>query len=640
MSVPNKNPIINCHTHIFTGSHVPPFLARTFVPAPLHLLLPLNFFVFLFRWWYKGPATIPYKAWFKKLSKWYHNFQTGFSQLGFIRTIIEYYIAAHVFCIFYDFIKPIFPPEKTFISRVVNNFYTWFADYSFLSYLSNIWVKILIVVLTFIFLPSARNLVIFIFKQLYAVLRKLPGKETKELLKRYLNIGRYAFHKDQGTILGQLKGQYPKGAGMVILPMDMEYMGAWRPPVRYRDQMEKLAELKAKKTNAKTIYPFVFADPRRMVELKEEKRTRAGDKIYFDCTITPGKVKLEDCFIKDLIDNDDKGKNFSGIKIYPALGYYPFDEKLLPLWVYAAEKGIPITTHSVKGPMFFRGKKKMEWNYHPVFEQAMGKDDEAVDEKKLKWEEDEEDSTTEQKKPTWYEPLALPQTKNGDFCANFTHPMNFLCLLEEQLLRKVIANAFKKNKDTKLTLLFGYTDENTPLKYNLSKLKICLAHYGGADQWLRYFEKDRYAYSNRLTKHPKGIQFLTKVNGEPSKGKIEQLWKYTDWYSIISSMMLQHDNVYADISYILHNDAEVLPLLKQTLINPNLKGKVLFGTDFYVVRNHKSDKNMLATMMGGLDEEDFNVIARDNPRKFLNLPDLNTPVQKIQPLPTPETKTE
>ena len=64
------------------------------------------------------------------------------------------------------------------------------------------------------------------------------------------------------------------------------------------------------------------------------------------------------------------------------------------------------------------------------------------------------------------------------------------------------------------------------------------------------------------------------------------------------------------------------PLLKQTLQNPGLRGKVLYGTDFFVVRNHKSDKNMLADMMGGLAVEDFDVIARENPRKFLNFPDI------------------
>jgi len=38
-----------------------------------------------------------------------------------------------------------------------------------------------------------------------------------------------------------------------------------------------------------------------------------------------------------------------------------------------------------------------------------------------------------------------------------------------------------------------------------------------------------------------------------------------------------------------------------------------------VVRNHKSDKEMLADMMGGLSIEDFDQIARINPRPFLNL---------------------
>ena len=82
-------------------------------------------------------------------------------------------------------------------------------------------------------------------------------------------------------------------------------------------------------------------------------------------------------------------------------------------------------------------------------------------------------------------------------------------------------------------------------------------------------------------------------------------------------MMLQYPNVYADISYILHSNLEIQPLLKQTLQNPGLRMKVLYGTDFFVVRNHKSDKNMLADMMGGLSEEDFDQIARDNPEVFL-----------------------
>ncbi len=37
-----KQPIINCHTHIFTGDHVPPWLAKTFLIWPLYYLFSLS----------------------------------------------------------------------------------------------------------------------------------------------------------------------------------------------------------------------------------------------------------------------------------------------------------------------------------------------------------------------------------------------------------------------------------------------------------------------------------------------------------------------------------------------------------------------------------------------------------------------
>lgn len=80
--------------------------------------------------------------------------------------------------------------------------------------------------------------------------------------------------------------------------------------------------------------------------------------------------------------------------------------------------------------------------------------------------------------------------------------------------------------------------------------------------------------------------------------------------------MLQKENVYADISYIIH-DNEIVPLLKQTLQNPALRKRVLFGTDFYVVRNHKSEKQMLAELMTHLGDHDVDQIARVNPRTYL-----------------------
>jgi predicted TIM-barrel fold metal-dependent hydrolase len=295
-------------------------------------------------------------------------------------------------------------------------------------------------------------------------------------------------------------------------------------------------------------------------------------------------VTLGDCFIKDYIEQ----YKFSGFKIYPALGYYPFDSELLPLWKYAADNGIPILTHCIRGTIFYRGPKNKEWDSHPVFQQSDGKGN-------------------------FSDPLALLEIKNNEFINNFTHPMNYLCLLEERMLRRVIQVA----KDASLEKLFGYTDEKTPLKYNLEHLKICFGHFGGDDEWDRFMELDRDLYSRQLVKHPDtGILFFEDNHGNEKKGKAEQIWKFVDWYSIICSMMLQYENVYADLSYIIHNEG-IHPLLNQTLMNPKLKKRTLFGTDFYVVRNHNSEKSLLASTLDNLSTEEFDQIARVNPRQFL-----------------------
>ena len=81
--------------------------------------------------------------------------------------------------------------------------------------------------------------------------------------------------------------------------------------------------------------------------------------------------------------------------------------------------------------------------------------------------------------------------------------------------------------------------------------------------------------------------------------------------------MLQYKNVYADISYTLHDEA-TLNLLKRTLMSTSgICDRVLFGTDFYVVRSQKSDKQMWTDIIGALSERELELIAVENPRKFL-----------------------
>ena len=561
---------------------------------------------------------------YKLLVRSVNNVRALINRLGYFIILPVIFISIQVFFILFDWLTKIIKPDQSKLLTVINDARTWLASHSLLIAIPGNLLKLLIVVVIFLFFPSVRSLIVFIFKKVWSFFKMLPGKQTKEMFRRYMNIGRFSFYQDQSGIFGRLKRQYPSGTGFVILPMDMEFMKAGPVKESYYQQMDQLAELKD--NHPDIFFPFVFIDPRR-IEHKtkgtytDPKTNKATPFLIYK--ITAGKTELQECFVKTFIE----GNKFSGFKIYPALGYYPFDERLLPLWKYAADNQIPILTHCIRGTIFYRGQKKHSWDYHPVYKQAMFRKnviDPATGKVMTKTKQVKDPVTgelvTKIEKVTEsdYQPLVLAERDNVDFSYNFTNPMNYLCLLEEEFLRQVIENAGETKDDLKI--LFGYTDKDTPLKYDLRHLKLCFGHFGGDDEWKRYFEQDRYDQSNQLTQHLKtGIDFTETAAGKPSPGKPEQLWKYTDWYSIICSMMLQYDHVYSDISYILHDDADIFPLLKETLRNPGLRTKVLYGTDFYVVRNHKSDKNMLADMYGGLSEEEFDMIARANPRRFLNL---------------------
>ncbi len=566
-----KEPIINCHTHIFTGDNVPPYLAKTFVAFPFYYLLNLQWFVNFFRWWNKLKTKISYSPFAKRFAITKNKVRIFVNKFGFLKTIITWVVTIQVLFILYRYISLLMAAQDGAYLKYFTKANNWLTSRNLVVPEGYYGIDILLILFLLFFVPAGRNFIIFIFSKFWKFFGIFSGSHGKALLQRYLNIGMYAFHKKQNTIFSKLKAQYPEGTGFIVLPMDMDYMDCGKVQVSYHDQMEELATIKKKQPD--TFFPFVFADPRR---IKEEKN-------YLQYTHQNGKITLDSCFVKEYIE----ANKFSGFKIYPALGYYVFDEALLPLWKYAADNNLPIITHCIRGTIYYRGSKKDSWNTHPIFEQANGLGD--------------------------YTKLLLPQMKNEQFSWNFTHPLNYLCLLDEGLLRKLIATYSNEIKS-----LFGFTNLETPLQHNLSHLKICFGHFGGDDEWHRFFERDRDNFSSQLVKNPlKGIDFFEGVDGKPTPGKLEIIWKSVDWYTIITSLMLQYPNVYADISYILHDETQVLPLLKQTLTHPILKSRVLFGTDFFVVRNHKSDKEMLADMMCGLTETEFDLIARSNPRSFL-----------------------
>lgn len=97
--------------------------------------------------------------------------------------------------------------------------------------------------------------------------------------------------------------------------------------------------------------------------------------------------------------------------------------------------------------------------------------------------------------------------------------------------------------------------------------------------------------------------------------------------------MIQYENFYADISYIV-SKTHLYPMLRSTISEAStfenrftsgltyesrekLRRKVLFGSDFYVVRSQRSDKDIFIELKSYLTEEEFDLIARENPATYL-----------------------
>jgi len=120
----NKPPFINCHTHIFTGDHVPSYLAKTFVPSPFYFFFPLSLIVKLFRFWYNNPYRWQFQPWYKKIIECVYKIKmlgsrTGFNRL--ISTILGLFLTIHVFYILYDWISIVSKPTGGF-GKMANYF--------------------------------------------------------------------------------------------------------------------------------------------------------------------------------------------------------------------------------------------------------------------------------------------------------------------------------------------------------------------------------------------------------------------------------------------------------------------------------------------------------------------------------------
>ena len=374
------------------------------------------------------------------------------------------------------------------------------------------------------------------------------GIRSLEGIKRYFSLARHATYSSQLKVFEVLQKAYPDDFSFIVLPMDMEFMNAGKPKLDYYNQLSELLEIK--KSNL-AILPFIAVDPRRIQYPKKEN------------------FNFENYVVENLSNT-----NFSGVKLYPALGYYPFDKRLKNTYQFCVDNNIPLISHCIEGTIYYRGSKEKE-------EVVEINDKKGSLNNKKEWKEHPILKVNKQTVP-----LQLPQKQNHDFTKNFSHPLNYKCLLDPAKVSE-------------------YYGENV----DFSGLKICLAHFGGSEEWQVYFNDIYETYNNNLFKDE-------NIGKSTAYSNTQKIWDSASWLCIIYDLMCEYKNVYADMSFMLYNERN-FDLLKLLIDDKRVGHKILFGTDFYVVAQKATEKTLYHTIKSRLGEERFNKVAIKNNNVFL-----------------------
>jgi predicted TIM-barrel fold metal-dependent hydrolase len=150
----------------------------------------------------------------------------------------------------------------------------------------------------------------------------------------------------------------------------------------------------------------------------------------------------------------------------------------------------------------------------------------------------------------------------------------------------------ERHSGDRQAILDWYTapDSYLPLLKDFPNLRICLAHWGGDEEWTRYVGAQRDADR-------------------------EGNWAARIFELIASG---DHPNLWTDISYTLFADDEFVYLLKIFLADERVRTRVLFGSDFYVVDNAQLEERRRSVRIRAVLGEDlFRTIAEENPGHYL-----------------------
>ncbi|WP_299522777.1 hypothetical protein, partial [Winogradskyella sp.] len=323
-----KKKIINAHAHVFTSQFVPPFLARTIIIWPLFYFINTRHIVALAKRYYswKNGLKFPKKnddtSWDKiygrrRRKRFWSLFGFNFRSFKLIYypyLVIVFWLSLVAVLYTINILASIFGLDDNSLN-VIRWIKEKLSTYH-LYYELNIWLKLLWIAFVVVFINWSRRAIWFVIKGLFPIFNKIVSAKGMELLERYLLMGRFAMYGSQQKVAERALHQLPPGSDMVILPMDMEEMGAGKTKLSaktlktkaekikdkgwaeddfkdtYKYQMRELWEFVESRRNSgsdEQYHPFLFLDPRRIA--------KEGSN-FFDYEIEDGRMKLKPCFVK------------------------------------------------------------------------------------------------------------------------------------------------------------------------------------------------------------------------------------------------------------------------------------------------------------------------------------------------------
>ncbi|MNJ83167.1 Amidohydrolase [compost metagenome] len=335
--------------------------------------------------------------------------------------------------------------------------------------------------------------------------------------------------------------QYDSQVRIVGLTMNMDFMDnrTSRRQITFESQLEAVKSIK--RYYPTNFFPFLGIDPRH----KSGMDLVNWSKSYFETGLQANGMTFP---------------FFSGIKLYPALGFFAFDPRLNDLYAYAETNQLPVITHVTRVGSQYIGTKISELIPAQPAMLLPDNPSEAV----LTAQETIYARIRIYGEQKWLEDSKIGN--NDKACDLFSHPENYVPILEK-----------------------------------FPKLKICLAHMGG---------------SNEIVDNSKNDPDLQQVRRFDS-----QLWcdrirdmmvRYPNLYTDISYTLGDLDN------------PEILAAILKFMRTPDDNGqilakRVLFGTDFFMTEQEKRESDLYKLAVQELSEF-TELITRDNPAEFLRQP--------------------